>query len=68
MELLIAILIAFGFVSSESASKMSHGEAVKVFTENKLNDKAESWAEKTGNDIWAEEAGDFIWAEEAGDF
>ena len=68
MELLIAILIAFGFVSSEKASSMSQGEAVKVFTENKLDDKAAVWAEKTGNDIWAEEAGDFIWQEEADDF
>jgi hypothetical protein len=64
MELIIAILIAFGFASSESASKMSKEEAVKIFTENKLNDRAEG----TKKDIWAEEAGDFIWAEEAGDF
>ena len=68
MELLIAILIAFGFVSSEKASSMSQGEAVKVFTENKLNDKAEDWAEKTGSDIWGEESGDFIWELESGDF
>jgi hypothetical protein len=64
MELIIAILIAFGFASSESASRMSKEEAVKIFTENKLNDKAE--AKKT--DIWQEESGDFIWQEESGDF
>jgi hypothetical protein len=43
---------------------MSKEEAVKIFTENKLNDKAE--AKKT--DIWQEESGDFIWQEESGDF
>ncbi|MFT4680931.1 MAG: hypothetical protein ACI9FU_000280 [Granulosicoccus sp.] len=68
MELLIAILIAFGFVNADEASNMSKDEAVRIFTENKLNDKAEAWVNKSENKIWVEEAGDFIWVEEAGDF
>lgn len=68
MELLIAILIAFGFVSGDDASSMSKDEAVRIFTENKLQDKAEAWGNETGNKIWEEESGDFIWQLEADDF
>ena len=68
MELLIAILIAFGFVSGEDASNMKYDEAVKIFTENKLEDKATEWAKESGTSIWEEESGDFIWEEESGDF
>lgn len=68
MELLIAILIAFGFVTGDEASNISQDKAVRIFTENKLNDKAEAWGNETGNKIWVEESGDFIWVEESGDF
>ncbi len=68
MELLIAILIAFGFVNATDSERLSQKDAISIFNENKLDDKAKAWAEENETSIWEEEAGDFIWEEEAGNF
>ena len=68
MELLIAILIAFGFVRGEDAAGIDRSEALRMFTENNLEEKAVDWAKENGSSIWEEESGDFIWELEAGDF
>lgn len=68
MELLIAILIAFGFVNADEAGRIDQGEAMKLFTQNNLEDRAVEWAKENDASIWEEESGDFIWEEESGDF
>ena len=68
MELLIAILIAFGFVNADEGARMEHEEAMKIFTQNNLEERVEEWAKESGTSIWEEESGDFIWEEESGDF
>lgn len=68
MELLIAILIAFGFVNADEGSRLDHQEAMKLFTQNGLEERAVEWAKENDTSIWEEESGDFIWEEESGDF
>ena len=68
MELLIAILIAFGFVSGEDAAKLDRNDAIKIFNQNNLEEKAEQWTRENGSSIWEDEADDFIWEDEADDF
>lgn len=38
MELLIAVLIAFGVISSDKADNLSQQEAEKLIVENKISD------------------------------